>query len=409
MPGLTRGDPIRFDASQNGVLDGVRVIDMSRLVAGNMISHMLADFGADVVKIEGRDGDTLRDFRESGHSFWWKTYGRNKRSLGLDLKREEGRQVLLRLLRDADVLVESYRPGTLEKMGLGPELLHEINPNLLIVRISGFGQTGPYSLRPGFGALIEGMAGFADRNGFSDRVPALAPMALGDMTAGIFGAFGIVCALWAQGRGQVRGQVVDLSLLEPLVPVLGPDVMIHRVTGDMRKRMGSRAHMFCPGNVYRCTDGGHIAVSGPTEPTARLIFRGLGLEAMLEDVRFATNAVRLANREEVEQAFTAWFSVRTRAEALAQLRRCGAPASTVYSVPELVKDPHVREREIFVEVEDADFGTLPMHNMTPRFSKTPGTWRRPAPKLGEHSVEILAEAAYTQADIARLKDEGVIF
>src|SRR5947207_3441098 len=213
---------IRFDATASGPLIGVRVLDLSRLVAGNMLSLQLADFGADVIKIEPPGGDPLRHWREDGAPLFWKTYGRNKRSIILDLHREAAKQVLLALVRDADVLIENYRPGTLEKMDLGPDVLWQGSPQLIVLRLSGFGQTGPYARLPGFGTLVEAMSGFAERNGFPDREPVLPPLALADMIAGLYGAFATVTALRARDGGAASGQVIDLSLLESIFSVLGP-------------------------------------------------------------------------------------------------------------------------------------------------------------------------------------------
>lgn len=250
---------VQFDAVKKSVLDGIKVIDLSRLVAGNMLSLQLGDFGAEVVKIEPFAGDPLRDWRNNDKPLYWKTYARNKRSIVMNLREEGAKEALLRLVEQSDVFIENYRPGTLEKMGLAPEVLHGRNPNLIIVRISGFGQTGPYSQYPGFGTLIEAMSGFADRNGFEDREPVLPPLALGDMIAGVYGAYATVIALLARDRGKAGGQVVDLSLLEPLIATLGPEASIYRETGNVKKRTGSASSTACPRNVYQCGDGKYVA------------------------------------------------------------------------------------------------------------------------------------------------------
>jgi crotonobetainyl-CoA:carnitine CoA-transferase CaiB-like acyl-CoA transferase len=399
-------DPIRFDPRAQGPLDGVRVLDLSRLVAGNMLSLQLADFGADVVKVEPPAGDPLRDWRDGGAPLYWKTYGRNKRSLVLNLREAAARDALLRLVARADVFIENYRPGTLEEIGLGPDALLEKNPDVIIVRVSGFGQTGPYAPLPGFGTLVEAMSGLAARTGFADREPVLPPLALADMIAGLYGAFAVTTALRARERGAARGQVIDLTLLESMFSVLGPEAAIYRMTGTVRERTGSGSHISAPRNVYRCADGKYVAISGSTETMARRIFRAIGRADMIEDARFCTNSARVAHRPLVDAAVGGWFATRTRDQALALMRQAGVTAGPVYDIADAVADEHFRERGIIVEVEDAELGSLPMHDIVPRLSQTPGVWRRPAPALGEHTDAVLTEAGLDADAIARMRREG---
>lgn len=395
----TKARPIHFDESAKGPLDGVRVLDLSRLVAGNMLSLQLGDFGADVIKIEPPSGDPLRDWRENGQSLFWKAYGRNKRSILLNLRQDVAKQALLRLVETADVFIENYRPGTLEQMGLGPDILHASNPGLIIVRISGFGQTGPYAHLPGFGTLVEAMSGFASRNGFADREPVLPPLALADMIAGVYGASATAMALLARDRGLAKGQVIDLSLLEPMVSVLGPEAAIYQVTGKVKERVGSASNTSAPRNVYRCADGKYVALSGSMQVVAKRIFEVIGRPEMITDPQFDTNSHRVKNRERVDEAVGGWFATKTRDEALAAMREAGATVGPVYGVDDTVTDSHFRERGILVDVEDADLGSLPVHNILPRLSATPGVWRRPAPNLGEHTEAILTEAGIDHASI----------
>jgi len=399
-------DPIRFDPRAQGPLDGVRVLDLSRLVAGNMLSLQLADFGADVVKVEPPAGDPLRDWRDGGAPLYWKTYGRNKRSLVLNLREAAARDALLRLVARADVFIENYRPGTLEEMGLGPDVLLEKNPGVIIVRVSGFGQTGPYAPLPGFGTLVEAMSGLAARTGFADREPVLPPLALADMIAGLYGAFAVTTALRARERGAARGQVIDLTLLESMFSVLGPEAAIYRMTGAVRERTGSGSHISAPRNVYRCADEKYVAISGSTETMARRIFRAIGRADMIEDARFCTNSARVAHRPLVDAAVGGWFATKTRDQALALMRQAGVTAGPVYDIADAVADEHFRERGIIVEVEDAELGSLPMHDIVPRLSQTPGVWRRPAPALGEHTDAVLTEAGLDAEAIARMRREG---
>jgi crotonobetainyl-CoA:carnitine CoA-transferase CaiB-like acyl-CoA transferase len=396
---------ITFDAARKGPLDGVRVLDLSRLVAGNMLSLQLGDLGAEVMKVEPPHGDPLRDWLDAGKPLFWKTYGRNKRSIVLNLRIADAREALLRLVHGADVLIENYRPGTLEEMGLGPDVLHGRNPDLIIVRISGFGQTGPYAELPGFGTLVEAMSGFAARTGFADREPVLPPLALADMIAGLYGAGATATALLARVRGIARGQIIDVSLLEAMFSILGPEAAIYRQTGKVKGRVGSASNTSAPRNVYRCADGKYVALSASMQTMAKRVFEVIGQPAMIEDPRFRTNSerVRPANRALLDEAVGGWFAGRTREEALRIMRENDVTVGPVYNIDDAVEDAHFREREIVVDVEDADLGRIPMHNIVPRLSVTPGVWRRAAPQLGEHTDAILAEAGYDAAGIAALR------
>jgi crotonobetainyl-CoA:carnitine CoA-transferase CaiB-like acyl-CoA transferase len=398
--------PIQFDERATGPLDGVRVLDLSRLVAGNMLSLQLGDFGADVIKVEPPAGDPLRDWREGGRELHWKTYSRNKRSIVLNFRHDGAKDALLRMVERADVFIENYKPGTLEEMGIGPEVLFGRSPELIIVRVSGFGQTGPYAPLPGFGTLVEAMSGIASRTGFPDREPVLPPLALADMIAGLYGAFATVTALRARDKRMARGQVIDLSLLESMFSVLGPEAAIYQLTGEVKERTGSASNTTSPRNVYRCSDSRYVALSGSIGTMARRIFETIGRADMNDDPRFRTNSDRVKNRALVDAALGAWFATKTRDEALQAMRRAGATVGPVYDIADAVADAHFREREIIVDVEDAELGQLPMHNIHPRISQTPGVWRRPAPLLGEHTDAVLAEAGLDRDAIARLRREG---
>ncbi|HEY0442533.1 MAG TPA: CoA transferase [Xanthobacteraceae bacterium] len=398
--------PIRFDPQAAGPLEGVRVLDLSRLVAGNMLSLQLADFGAEVIKVEPPSGDPLRDWREDGKTLWWKTYCRNKQSIVLNLRHQAAKDALLTLVETAHVFIENYRPGTLEQMGLGPDVLHARNPDLIVVRVSGFGQTGPYAELPGFGTLVEAMSGLAARTGFPDREPVLPPLALADMVAGLYGAFATVTALRAREHGRTRGQVIDLSLLEPMFSVLGPEASVYKLTGHIKERAGSGSDITSPRNVYRCADGRYVALSASMETMARRLFRMIGRADLLDDPRFQDNTQRVKHRPLVDEAVGAWFATKTRDEALRLTREAGITVGPVYNIDDVVDDPHFREREIIVQVEDAELGEIPMHNMVPRLSATPGVWRRPAPALGEHTDAILAAAGFDPAAIAGLRQQG---
>ena len=379
-------------------LDGVRVLDISRLVAGNAITHVLADHGAEVVKVEDPvRGDALREWTSGGVECSWKVYARNKKSVTLDLKSEAGREVLLELVPTARVLVENFRPGTLERMGLGPEVLHGRNPDLIVVRISGYGQTGPYAGKPGFGTLVEAMSGFAHKNGFPDKPPALPPLALADMVAGLYGAFGVMVALREVELKGGGGQVIDLSLLEPIVSILGADAAIHSATGESPARVGNASNTTSPRNAYRTRDGEWIAMSGSMQSMAMRIFRAIGRADMCDDPRYATQAARSAHREEVDAIVGGFIAGRTLAEAMAVFDREGVTAGPIYSAAQLKDDPHARERGVLVNLPDEELGRLPMHNVIPRLSGTPGAIRTPAPALGAHNEEILGALGLVRA------------
>lgn len=400
---------IQFDPEFEGPLNGIRVIDLSRVLAGNMISLQLADYGADVIKVESPDGgDPLRAWVVEGHALSWKVYGRNKKSLTLNLRKDAAREALLKLVETSDVFIENYRPGTLEKMGLGPDVLMARNPRLIVVRVSGFGQTGPYREQPGFGTLVEAMSGFAYRNGFPDREPVLPPIHMADMVTGLYGAMATLIAIRSREHGQCDGQIIDLSLLEPAFSILGPEAAWHQVTGRVRERVGSRSNTAAPRNVYQTKDGKWLAMSGSTQPLAARIFAAVGRDDMIEDPRFATNQARLDHRDEIDEIIGGWIGARDRDECLVVFRDAGATVAPVNDIGDIMEDPHFVEREILIATPDEDLGSMPMHNIVPRLSETPGGMTRPAPKLGEHNAEILDGLGYSASDVTKLAKDGCL-
>src|SRR5215469_11256479 len=390
-------------------LDGIRVVDMSRLVAGNAVSSQLADFGAEVIKIEDPGkGDPLRAWQTNGVSVHWKLYARNKKSVALSLRPARGRELLLDLISTAEVLIENFRPGTLEKMGLAPADLHKRNPRLVIVRVSGWGQDGPYKDRPGFGTLVESLSGYASRTGFGDREPVLPPTALADMVAGLYGAFAVMVALRrveVEGRD---GQVVDLPLLDPLFSFIATEAPIYRLTGEIRPRTGSRSETTSPRNVFRTKDGRYIGISASIQAMAERLFRAIGREDMITDPRFRTNSDRVRNAGACEAPIAAFIGARTLAENMGVFERAEVTAAPVYDIDQFMADPHVIAREILVDLPDEEIGRLPMHNIIPRLSQTPGRLRRPAPALGEHTAEILGSLGLDTTEIEGLAREGIV-
>jgi crotonobetainyl-CoA:carnitine CoA-transferase CaiB-like acyl-CoA transferase len=399
---------IDFAPDAPAPLDGIRVVDLSRLVAGHMLSLQLADQGAEVIKIEDpRVGDPLRAWRVKGQSLHWKVYARNKKSLALNLRPQAGRDALLDLLAQSQVLIENYRPGTLEEMGLGPDVLHARNPRLIIVRITGFGQDGPYRDRPGFGTLVEAMSGFASKNGFGDRPPVLPPLALADMVAGLYGAYGVMIALRVADQTG-KGQVIDLPLLDPIISILGPEAASFRVSGEKPQRTGSRSLTTSPRNVYETKDGRFIAISASIQAMAERVFRAIGKPEMIDDPRFRTNTDRVHNIDECDGAVAEFIARRTLDENMAIVQQAEVTANPVYEIDQLIADEHVQARGIIVEAPDEEAGSVLMHNIIPRLSDTPGQLRRPAPGLGQHTREVLGAIGYTTDRIAALAAEGVI-
>lgn len=400
---------ISFQPDASGPLEGIVALDLSRLVAGNMLSLQLADFGAEVIKVEepGK-GDPLRDWKIGGKSFFWKAYARNKKSLTLELRKDEAQDLLLRLADTAHVLIENYRPGTLEKMGLGPDVLHERNPKLIIVRVSGWGQTGPYAGKPGFGTLVEGMSGFAAKTGFADREPVLPPTALADMIAGLYGMAAVMTALREIETKNGKGQVIDLSLLEAMHSVVGADAGGFAALGHVPKRLGSRSNTASPRNVFKTRDGRWISVSGSMQSMAERLYRMIGRADMIADPRFATNSARLANVEEAEAPIRGFIGSRDFTECLAMFEQAEVTAAPVYDIDQFVNDEHVREREVVVEVPDDELGKVPMHNILPRLSVTPGVLRMAAPGLGQHNEEILGRIGVGRDALSKLRAKGIV-
>ena len=382
--------PTTADVSGNGTSDdlktgqgplaGIRLVDLSTLVAGPGAARYLGDFGADVVKVEGPAGDSARTLglARTGEddSYYWKFLSRNKRSIVIDLKTEAGRSRLRRILQRADVLVENLRVGKLEALGIGPDELHALNPGLVILRVSGFGQTGPYSNRPGFATLAEAMSGYASISGEPDGPPLLPPTSLTDDLAALAGAFAVMVALWERQRSGL-GQVVDVNLLESIVQVMGPLITAYTDSGYLQPRLGSGIPYSVPRGVYETSDGRHIAVSASANQIAQRVLRLLDVES---DPRFRSHGSRIEHRAELDALLQAWIGGHTADEVLAAFERIDAAAALVYSVADLVDDPHVRHRQSIVDVDG-----YTMQGLVAGFSRTPGSIRFAGRPLGSDS------------------------
>ncbi len=375
--------------NQPNPLSDIRVVDLSRLVAGNMVSHVLADFGADVIKIEKPgSGDDLRNWKEDGVEIFWKAYSRNKRSVCWNLKSESGKSKLLELAATAHVLIENFVPGKLEEMGLGPEILLNANPKLIIVRVSGWGQTGLYHERPGFGTLVEAMSGYAHLNGFPDKPPALPPLATADMIAGLYGAYAIMIALRNIEFNGGEGQVIDVALFESIFSFIASEPIKHRVSGKVSERLGNQAINTAPRNVYPTSDGKYIALSAAVQSMCERLLKAINRTELIDDPRFKDNESRVKNRDAIDAVIGEFISQRSQNENLAFFEKAGVTVGPVLAVDAVMKHEYAKDREILTEFQDPDLGSIPSHTPMPRLSRTPGKLHTPAPKLGEHTEEI---------------------
>ena len=361
-----------YQPEAQGTLEDIRVLDLSRLVAGNKLTQVLGDYGAEVIKVEPPAGDTLRAWQMKGVPTNWKIYARNKKSLCLELRKPEARELLLKLVATAQVFVESFRPGTLEKMGLGPDVLLETNPKLIIVRISGFGQQGPYRRRPGFGTLVEGMSGFASFNGFADREPVLPPMYLADTISGLYGSSAVMIALREVEQNGGKGQVIDLPLLDPMFAVLGPQAANYRLTGKVKPRTGSRSTNAGPRNAYLCKDGHYVCLSASTQKMAERVLASIGRADLIDDPRYSTNAERVKHAAELDAIIGAFIAERTQPENVAFFEQAEVTIGPIYDISQIVEDPHIVERELIADYPDEDMDAFPMHHVVPRLSRDAG-------------------------------------
>lgn len=395
--------------SPKAALDGVRVLDLSRMVAGGVSGMILADFGADVVKVEEpRSGDPLRQWTTEGQPYWWRVYARNKRFITLNLKAPEGRALLERLVPQFDVMLESFVPGTLEKMGLGWDVLHAWNPRLSLVRISGWGQTGPASRRPGFGTLVEAASGFAAMNGEPDGAPIVPAFPLADMTSALYAVNAVMFALYHRDVHGADGQLIDVSLFESLFSLLGPLPAEYAAHGRVRLRNGSKSKNAGPRGCFRTSDGQYIAVSGSTPKMAERFLRAYDLGHLLDDPRFATNEARVRHASELDALVTAAVAARPLAENLRIIDVHELTAVAVQTVAEIERDPHWRARGLLVDVPQ-DEGTVRMHAAVPRLSDTPGAVRHAGGALGQHNAEVYRDELGLSCDeIRRLADAGVL-
>jgi crotonobetainyl-CoA:carnitine CoA-transferase CaiB-like acyl-CoA transferase len=393
----------------NGALAGLRVIDCSRLIAGGVMATVLADHGADVIKVENpRGGDPLRTWLRDRGELWWKVYARGKRSITLNLTDPRGQALLRRLVREADVLVENYVPGTFERWGLGWDALSAENPRLVFARVSGWGQDGPYRERPGFGTMVEAMSGFAHTTGDADGPPTLPSFPMADMVAALGGCAAVLAALRHRDQVSGRGQVVDISLYEPLLSVLGPDAAGYALDGAVRERHGNTSDNASPRGTYRTREGKWVALSASTPASAKALFGALGLAHLLEDPRFATNDARVRHDELVDAALATAIGQRTLDEMRTLFESGDLTASPVYDIADITKDPHVIARGVLIDVPDPALGAVRMTAPTPRLAATPAGVRWVGPPLGAHNGEVYGTLGISQAELEHLKRDGIV-
>jgi crotonobetainyl-CoA:carnitine CoA-transferase CaiB-like acyl-CoA transferase len=389
-------------------LEGVRVLDISRMVAGGIAGMLLADFGGEVVKVEQPGaGDPLRQWTAGGQSLWWKVYARNKRFVTLNLKAPEGRELLLRMLPQYDVLMESFVPGTLERLGLDWETLRARHPRLILLRISGWGQTGPDSHRPGFGTLVEAASGFADMNGEPGGAPIVPGFPLADSVSALYAANAIMFALYHRDVHDAPGQVIDVSLFESLFSLLGPLSAEYAALGTVRRRDGSRSRNAGPRGCYRTADGQWIAVSGSTPKMAERFLRSYGLEHLLADPRFATNGARVSHSRELDVEIARAIGERTLDENVAIIEANELTAVPVQTVAEIEADAHWQARGLTREVPNGASGVR-MHSVIPRLSETPGDIRWPGGDIGQDNHAVYGALGLSCDDQQRLRESGVI-
>ena len=394
-------------------LEGIRVIDAGQVVAGPFIAQLLGDFGAEVIKIEPpKGGDPARLYgpAKDGVPLLWAFHGRNKRSVTLDLRDPRGADVLRRLCSEADVLIQSFRPQTVERYGLGYESLATVNERLVVVYVTGFGLTGPYADRPGFGTLIEAMSGFAHLTGEADGPPTLPQFALADSVAALYGAFGVMNALyWRDALGGGRGQYIDLSLLEPLFSILGAHATMYDQLGVVAQRTGSRIFANAPRNVYRAADGKWLAVAASVQQVAKRCFEAIGRPELFVDPRFSTAKARVENVDEVDSIVGGWVAERPRDEALAILLAHEVSAAPVLDIADFLADPHVQAREVVAAVADPKLGPVRMQGVVPLLSHTPGRIAHTGPRLGEHNDEVYRVLlGMDERELDELRSAGVV-
>jgi crotonobetainyl-CoA:carnitine CoA-transferase CaiB-like acyl-CoA transferase len=394
-----------------GPLNGVRVIEIGTLIAAPFAARLMGEFGAEVIKIESMgQGDPLRKWRKlhEGTSLWWYLQSRNKKSLSLNLKSPEGIEIIKRLAESADVLIENLRPGALEKLGLGWDVLHALNPKLTLVRISGYGQSGPYRDRPGFGAIGEAMGGIRYTTGTPGSPPARVGVSLGDSLASMHAVMGALMSLLRVKTGQGDGQIVDVSLVESVFNLMESLVPEYDMLGHVRERSGGALPGIAPSNTYPTADGAYVVIAGNSDPIFKRLMQTMGRPDLGEAPEFAQNDGRAAQSEMLDAAISAWSSSLPIDDVLQALEQAEVPAGRIYNVADIVADPHYQAREMILDAQLPGGTNVKMPGIVPKLSETPGSVNWQGPALGQHTDSVLGDLGLTAADIAQLKTDGVV-
>ena len=390
-------------------LEGIKVIDAATLFAGPLAATILGDFGAEVIKVEHPRGDPSRShgYAKDGIGLWWKMLGRNKRAVTLSMSAPEGAEIFKKLARDADVVIESFRPGTFERWGLSYEELTQENPGLVFARVTGFGQFGPYSNRPGFGTIAESMSGFAHVTGQPDGPPTLPPFGLADGIAALATACAVLMALRARDATG-KGQVVDLAIIEPIFTVLGPQPIAYDQLGVIQERSGNRSNNNAPRNTYQTKDGKWVAISTSAQNIAERVMRLVGRPEFIEEPWFQKGSERAKHADELDEAVQRWISERTTDEVVEAFEEANAAITPIYNIEDIMQDPQYRALDSIITVEDPELGPIKMQNVLFRLSETPGEVEWSGSRLGEHNEEVYGELGMDKERLEELKAEGVI-
>jgi crotonobetainyl-CoA:carnitine CoA-transferase CaiB-like acyl-CoA transferase len=391
-------------------LAGVRVLDCSTILAGPLCCRILGDYGAEVIKIEHpRNGDGMRGHGQAkdGVPLWWKEISRNKRTIALSLSDPTGAEAFTRLAATADVIVENFRPGTFERWGLDPEELRRSHPDLIVLRLTGFGQRGPYAGRAGFGTLAEAMSGFAAMTGAADGPPTLPSFGLADSICGIAASSAVMMALRVRDRGD-GGQVIDMNILEPILAAVGPAPMVYSQTGVIAQRNGNRSTNNAPRNTYRTKDGSWVAVSTSAQRIAERVMELVGHPEVIDEPWFASGRGRVEHVDLLDGYLSDWIGSRERDDVLAAFEKAGAAIAPIYDARDIVEDPHIRGTGMLTEVDDPDLGPLLMHSVMWRLTRTPGSIRFTGRALGADTDAVLTELGYDATDLERMREKGVI-
>jgi crotonobetainyl-CoA:carnitine CoA-transferase CaiB-like acyl-CoA transferase len=394
------GAAVQPAATTAGPLAGLRVLDLGTVYAAPITAMLLGDWGADVIKVEHPRGDPARahGFTKDGHGLWWKVIARNKKTITLNFSSPDGQDVLKRLAEQADVIIENFRPGVMEKWGLGPDELHQVNPSLVILRVTGFGQTGPYAKRRAFGTLAEAMSGLAHLTGEAEGPPTLPPFGLADGVAGLAGAYAVTLALYHRDVGKGPGQVIDLSLLEPLVGILGPGPSAFDQLGVIAGRHGNRSSNNAPRNAYRTSDGRWVAISASTTSVAERVMHLVGRADIADQPWFDKAGSRVEHADMIDAPVEKWIKARPFDEVVQAFQDAGAALAPVYDVEQLMSDPHVLDRDVITTIDDEDLGPFKMQNLMFRMSKTPGAIRFGGRRLGQDTDTVLDELLGVSGD-----------